>query len=50
MKNTNYSAIIKRLIREAVGARSNCPIKIVNGEGAPKLVGQSYYYTNASAM
>lgn len=48
MKNTNYSLIIKRLLREAVGARSNCPIQIVTGNSPPKLTGRSYYYTNKS--
>lgn len=48
MKNTNLSKLIKKMLREAVSARSNCPITIVNGNNPPKLKGRSYYYTNKS--
>ena len=48
MKNQNYSKLIKKLIREAVSARPNCPIYIVSGNQPPKLMGRSYYYTNKS--
>jgi hypothetical protein len=48
MNNNNYSKIIKKLIREAVSANSNCPIQIVSGSSPPKLCGRSYYYTNRS--
>lgn len=46
--NTNFSTIIKRLIRQAAGARNNCPIEIIKGNNPPKLKGRSYYYTNKS--
>lgn len=48
MKNKNLSKVIKRLLRSAANARSNCPIKIVNGSAPPKLKGRGYYYTNKS--
>jgi len=48
MKSGNYSTIIKRLIRQAVGARPNCPIEIIKGNTPPKLKGRGYYYTNKS--
>ncbi len=48
MKKDNLSKLIKKLLREAVSARSNCPIRIVKGESPPKLKGRSYYYTNKS--
>jgi hypothetical protein len=46
MKNNNFSKLIKKLIREAVSARPNCPIQIVNGDDPPKLKGRGYYFTN----
>lgn len=46
MKVNNLSKLIKKLIRESVSARSNCPIKIINGSDPPKLKGRGWYYTN----
>ncbi len=48
MKDKNLSKVIKRLLRNAANARSNCPIKIINGNEPPKLKGRGYYYTNKS--
>lgn len=30
---------IKRIVRQAAAARSNCPIEVVPGDAAPRLVG-----------
>jgi len=48
MKNTNFSKMIKRAIRESVNARNNCPVVIVDGDMPPTLCGRSYYFTNKS--
>lgn len=34
----------RRLIRLACNAHRSCPIKVVKGRSAPKLVGESYHY------
>ena len=44
----DISKMIKRLVRQSAGARNNCPIKIVEGDKPPELLGKSYYYTNKS--
>lgn len=46
--NTNLSLLLKREIRKALGARNNCPFKILEGKNPPKLKGFGYYYTNKS--
>ena len=46
----DLSKTIKKLLRQSVGARNNCPIKIVEGDKPPKLLGKTYYYTNKSGV
>lgn len=45
---TNISLFLKRLIRQSVGARNNCPVVIISGSSEPKLCGSSHYYKNKS--
>jgi hypothetical protein len=47
-KNDNVSLTIKRMLRQAAGARSNCPIKIIQGGDAPSLKGHFYFWSNKS--
>ena len=46
----NLSKTIKKLLRQSAGARNNCPIKIVEGNTHPRLLGKTYYYTNKSGV
>lgn len=45
---TNISLLIKRVLRKSLGARNNCPVKIIEGSSIPKLKGYSSHYTNKS--
>lgn len=43
---TTLSAATRKAIRAAAGKTgTNYPIEVVHGDDAPKLVGQSYYWT-----
>lgn len=44
----DVSRTIRQMVRRAVNARNNCPIKIVSGSNPPKLVGRQHYWTNKS--
>jgi len=40
--------LVRRVVREAVGAHTNTPVRIVAGDRAPRIVGRSYYWTTPS--
>ena len=45
---TDISLVIRRLIRQSVGANKSCPISFKLGNSPPKIVGESYHYENKS--
>jgi hypothetical protein len=46
-EKTNLSKLLRQLIRKSVlHSGSNCPIKIIDGDSAPKLKGSSFHYEN----
>lgn len=42
------SLAARRLARQAAGAHASCPVDITAGNAAPKMTGQSYYWTTPS--
>lgn len=45
-KATDIGLELRRMLRECVGAHSNCPVKIVSGNAKPSLKGRGFHYTN----
>lgn len=49
---TNIDATLplagRRAARKAAGAHKNCPVWVVAGRSAPRVVGESYYWTTPS--
>lgn len=39
------SLSFRRIVRAAAGAHRSCPVEVIAGASAPRIVGRSYYWT-----
>lgn len=39
------AAAIRRAVRQHVGCRANMPVDIIDGDAAPEITGETWYYT-----
>lgn len=46
--STNIPRLFRKIIRELAGVKHPYPVRIIAGDGDPKLIGSPYHYENKS--